>query len=179
VRLLALVGLVAAQAAPVGAHAGPPFPIIVDQTAGPYRVSVWADPDIGVGTFYVTMERPDHGAFPDDVSVDVIVQPVSGRLSAQHAQVSRDRSPASTLQFFAQAEFDRQELWTVHVEIRSSDGGGDFVQQVEATPPGLGRWDILWYLLPFLAVGFLWASAIVRKRTNSSKTRRQTPVEPG
>jgi hypothetical protein len=39
---------------------------------------------------------------------------------------------------------------------------------VEATPPGYGRWDLLVYLMPFLAIGVLWAIAMVRR------VRRQT-----
>ena len=34
---------------------------------------------------------------------------------------------------------------------------------VEATPPGYGRWDLLLYLLPFLAIGVLWAVAMLRR----------------
>jgi hypothetical protein len=33
-----------------------------------------------------------------------------------------------------------------------------------AAPAGLGSWDRLFYLLPFLGVGFLWFKAVKRKR---------------
>ena len=40
---LAAVLLLAASLAE--AHDGPPFPIVSDHVAGPYRISVWTDPD--------------------------------------------------------------------------------------------------------------------------------------
>src|SRR5947209_18379446 len=36
---------------------------------------------------------------------------------------------------------------------------------VEATPPGLARWDIRLYLFPFAAVGFLWLRAAIKGRS--------------
>ena len=29
----------------VRAHSGPPFPVVSNQTSGPYTISVWTDPD--------------------------------------------------------------------------------------------------------------------------------------
>src|SRR5690606_31855498 len=51
--------------APVRAHEGPPFPIIVDERVGPYVVSVWTDPDIGIGTFFVVLEPPGDDPLPE------------------------------------------------------------------------------------------------------------------
>src|SRR5215510_7571836 len=36
----------------VSAHEGPPYPIMVDKMIGPCLVSVWADPDVGIGTYF-------------------------------------------------------------------------------------------------------------------------------
>lgn len=176
-RALAIFVLVATLAVPVGAHAGPPFPIIVDQHAGPVVVSVWADPDIGVGTFYVTLDALPGGTVPDDLTVDVIVRPVSGRLPEATYRAERDRSQAR-VQYFAQAEFDRQEMWTIRIVVASSAGGGELAAEVEATPPGLGRWDILLYLMPFLAIGLLWVRALQRKRAIAREERRASPPPP-
>jgi hypothetical protein len=49
------------------------------------------------------------------------------------------------------------------VRLESAQGNGETFATVEATPPGYGRWDLLVYLLPFLAVGVLWAMTILRK----------------
>ena len=55
--------------------------------------------------------------------------------------------------------FDAQELWRVRVRLESAQGNAETVATVEATPPGYGRWDLLVYLIPFLAIGALWAVA--------------------
>jgi hypothetical protein len=48
--------------------------------------------------------------------------------------------------------------------LHSSQGTEEALSRVEATPPGYGRWDLLLYLLPFLAVGFLWFRGMWRRR---------------
>jgi hypothetical protein len=64
--------------------------------------------------------------------------------------------------------FDAQEMWRIRVMLTSAEGSGEAVANVEVTPPGLGRWDMLLYLLPFLGVGFLWFKAVMRKRNRKS-----------
>jgi hypothetical protein len=78
------------------------------------------------------------------------------------------------VQYNAQADFDRQELWRVRLVLQSSQGGGEETTQVEVTPPGFGRWDLLLYLLPFLLVAFLWFRGITRaKRRRSGQLGNQ------
>jgi hypothetical protein len=55
--------------------------------------------------------------------------------------------------------------------IESSQGGGEATAEVQVTPPGFGRWDLLLYLLPFLLVAFLWFRGITR-----AKQRRKRQV---
>ncbi|HXR99611.1 MAG TPA: hypothetical protein VN724_03545, partial [Pyrinomonadaceae bacterium] len=60
-------------------------------------------------------------------------------------------------------------LWRVRVQLQSVlSGNAETVATVEATPPGYGRWDLLIYLVPFLAVGLLWAVAMIRKAKQRS-----------
>jgi hypothetical protein len=68
------------------------------------------------------------------------------------------------VEYDAQADFDRQDLWRVRLVIQSSQGGGEAITQVEVTPPGFGRWDLLLYLLPFLLLAFLWFLGVSRAR---------------
>ena len=42
------------------------------------------------------------------------------------------------------------------------------------TPPGFGQWDLLLYMLPFLGVGFLWFSAIAKKRAYRKRALQQS-----
>ena len=140
------------------AHEGPPFPLFVDQKVDRYVVSLWTDPDVGDALFFVIVS----GQPPPDLQVQIGVQPTSGRLleafyNAQHESVS------GQVQYRALVHFDAEELWRVRVRLTSAQGSAETVATVEATPPGYGRWDLLVYLLPFLAVGVLWAVAMIRK----------------
>jgi hypothetical protein len=76
------------------------------------------------------------------------------------------------VQFKVEPAFDRDEWVRVRVFLASSEGNGDASANVEITPVGLGRWDLLLYLLPFLGVGFLWFRAMTRRR------RRPNNVDP-
>jgi hypothetical protein len=144
-------------------HEGPPFPLFVDQKADRYLVSVWTDPDVGEALFFVILNTPDHAELPPDLRVQIGVQPVSGRLPEAFYTAARENVQGQ-VQYRTQVHFDAEELWRVRVRLESAQGNAETVATVEATPPGYGRWDLLLYLLPFLAVGILWAIAMVRKQ---------------
>jgi hypothetical protein len=131
---------------------------------------VWADPDVGTGTFFIIVSPPSGGTVPTDLNVVVSVQPTSGRLAESSYTAVRENLRGQ-LQFKALVPFDAQELWRVRIRLQSAQSSGEAVATVEATPPGLGRWDLLVYLLPFLAVGFLWFVAVVRKRSRTPPTQ--------
>ena len=160
VRALLIV-LVLAQTAI--AHEGPPFPLFVDQKVDRYVVSLWTDPDVGDALFFVII----NGQVPPDLQVQIGVQPTSGRLPEAFYTAPR-QSVSGQVQYRALVHFDAEELWRVRVRLLSTQGNAETVATVEATPPGYGRWDLLVYLLPFLAVGVLWAVAMIRK------TKRRT-----
>jgi len=154
-----LAGVVLLLAKIASAHAGPPFPLFVDQKADRYVVSVWTDPDVGTALFFVILNAPEA---PPDLRVQIGVQPVSGRLPEAFYPAERENVQGQ-VQYRAQVHFDAQEIWRVRVRLESAQGNGETFATVEATPPGYGRWDLLIYLLPFLAVGTLWAIALLRK----------------
>ena len=148
------------------AHTGPPTPILVDHMIGPYAVSVWADPEVGTGTFFIRLEPPSGGAIPGDTTVQIGVQPVSGRRTeARYA--ARRQEVSGRVQYQAEVPFDAQELWRARVIVHSSGGSGEATFDVEAIPPGLGQWDVLLYLFPFLAVGFLGLQMVLYRRKDS------------
>lgn len=145
------------------AHDGPPFPIVVDQQVGPCVISVWTDPDIGEGSFFVITQAP-----PNDLTVQVAVQPTSGRLpEATYTAVREDLK--GQVQYKTMVHFDVQENWRVRISLQSAQGSGETIAFVEPTPEGLGRWDLLIYLLPFLAIGFIWLRAFLSKRNRPQK----------
>src|ERR1700693_865918 len=157
----------------VRAHNGPPFPIIVDQRVGPCIVSLWTHPDVGVGTFFVMVDAAPGTAIPNDLKIDLGIQPVSGRL-AEVIYATRRENMRGQLEFKTEVNFDRQEFWRARLILHSSQGGGESTASVEATPAGFGRWDLLLYLLPFAGVGFLWVKAVTAKRSYRRKQLEAT-----
>jgi hypothetical protein len=166
-----LVGVVVAlwlmSPASASAHNGPPFPIIENQKVGPCIVALWTHPDVGTGAFYVFVEPALGGAIPNDLKIKIGVQPLTARLPETFYEAQRVKSRRQ-VQYNAQAAFDRQELWRVHLVVQSSQGDGEATTQVLVTPPGFGRWDLLFFLLPFLLVAFLWFRGISRVRRRRS-----------
>lgn len=164
ILVLTALLLLPALARVAGAHAGPPFPILVDRPVGPYSASVWTDPDIGIGTFFVILEPPKGRTFPAGTRVRIGVQPVDGRLA--EAVYDAEPQPVSYGErHYAEVQFDRGEMWRVRVEIQGPEGGGQLTSEVEPTPDGvLGPISLVLYAAPFLAVGFLWLKATLRKR---------------
>ena len=155
---------------PALAHNGPPFPIIENRKVGPCIVALWTHPDVGTGAFYVFVDPAPGGTIPDDLKIKIGVQPVTGRLPEKFYEAAHVKSRGQ-VEYNAQADFDRQELWRVRLVIESSQGGGEATADVQVTPPGFGRWDLLLYLLPFLLVAFLWFRGITR-----AKQRRKRQV---
>jgi hypothetical protein len=175
VTLLMLVVTLPAQA-----HLGPPYPIMQDRKAGPLTISVWANPDTGMGSFFVVIEPPNGGTVPTDLKVQVAVQPVSGRLPEKTYDAWREKL-RDRVEFKTDVPFDKEEEWRVRILLTSSQGGGEADTNVQVTPPGLGRWDLLLFALPFLGVGVLWFKAMStkmgkRKRSQQRKTQKTTVV---
>jgi hypothetical protein len=159
-----LMSLLTMLCAPnVAAHNGPPFPIITDQGVGPYIISLWTHPDLGTGTFFVMVDPMPGGTVPKDLKIQIGVQPASGRL-AEVVYAAWLQDLRGQVEYKTEVQFDQQENWKVRLILASSAGGGEAISQVVPTPAGFGRWDLLLYLLPFLGVGFLWITAITKRR---------------
>jgi hypothetical protein len=149
----------------IQAHEGPPFAIIVDEDVGPYLVSVWTDPDIGIGTFFVVFDPKDDNHSMDDISSVVIgVEPVSGRLN-EAVYLFEEQPSRNGVRYWAEVEFDKGEFWKVRVKIEGEGFSRELYSEVEATPDGtIGPIGLLIYALPFVAIGFIWFRAIIVKR---------------
>jgi hypothetical protein len=145
------------------AHNGPPFPIITDQRVGPYIISLWTHPDLGTGTFFVMVDPALGGTVPNDLKIQIGVQPASGRL-AEVVYSAWLEDLRGQVEYKTEVQFDQQENWKVRLILASSAGGGEALSQVVPTPAGFGRWDLLLYLLPFLVVGSLWFAAMAKRR---------------
>ncbi len=160
-----------AQAAPgeLGAHAGPPFPIVSNRPAGPYRISVWTDPDAtddgtAAGQFWVIVDALREGSpVPGDTQVTVTIvprsragEPRSGDAVPESGDVSRQ---------FVALLMDHEGRYGVQASVRGPLGEASVEAEVDATydlrPPPL---TIAVYLLPFLLVGGLWLKLLLRRR---------------
>src|ERR1700691_3528420 len=175
-----LIVLLLVWPTPAGAHNGPPFPIIENKKVGPCIVALWTHPDVGTGAFYVFVDPAPGGTIPDDLKIKIGVQPVTGRLPEKLYEAAHVKSRGQ-VEYNAQADFDRQELWRVRLVIESSQGGGEATAEVQVTPPGFGRWDLLLYLLPFLMVAFLWLygiSRLKRRKNARLQDRAKTAIAP-
>ncbi len=144
------------------AHNGPPFPIIENKQVGPCIIALWTHPDIGLGTFFVILDPLPGHRMPKNLDVQIGIQPVSGRLP--EVMYKLDRDDQGQVQYKTdRVNFDRDEMWRARLVLHTSDGDGEAVATVEATPTGLGKWDLLWFGAPFLGAGFLWFRAARRK----------------
>jgi hypothetical protein len=161
--------------APAWAHNGPPFPIITDQRVGPCVISLWTHPDIGTGTFWVMVDPPPGGTVPADLSIQVGVAPVSGRLPEAMYWAWHEKQRGQ-VQFKSEVQFDQDEMWKVRLVLHTANGQWEASSQVEATPPGYGRWDLLLFALPFSGVGFMWFG-LIAKRMGYKKRNPQVRVK--
>jgi hypothetical protein len=177
-RSISIAGLLVAAtlalvfALPAEAHNGPPFPIIENRKMTGCVISLWTHPDIGTGTFFVLVDPVPGGKIPGDLKVEIGIQPESERLAEIVYSAIRQDSRGQ-VEYNASAQFDRDEFYRVRLVLRSSQGREEALSRVEATPPGYGRWDLLLYLLPFLAVAFLWFRGMSRRRRHNRNRRFQ------
>jgi hypothetical protein len=153
------------------AHIGPPFPIVENRKIGDLTVSVWSNPDVGTGTFFVMIDPPKGASVPGDMKVQVIVQPVSGRLPEARYDAWRE-ALRNRVEFKADVPFDKEETWRVRIQLASAQVKGETAVDVPVTPT-LGRWSLLFFLLPFLGIAALWLRAIRVARRRRRKLLSQ------
>src|ERR1700753_1582269 len=163
---LVLLFMAICTSAPAWAHIGPPYPILENRKIGNLTVSVWSNPDVGTGSFFIMIDPPKGATVPADMKVQVIVQPVSGRLPEAAYDAWRQQL-RNRVEFKADVPFDKEETWRIRFVLASAQVSGETSVDVPVTPT-LGRWSLLFFLLPFLAIAALWLRAI-RVRQNRRK----------
>ena len=154
------------------AHSGPPFPILSDQVAGAYRISIWTDPDAtddgsAAGQFWVVLQpagpERDGRAVPAGTRVDVAIRPLdrqgreqAGRAEPVHADLARQ---------FVALVMDHEGPFGVRVTVDGPLGRADAEASADATYDLRPRPIFLVvYALPFLLVGFVWGKLLIRRR---------------
>jgi hypothetical protein len=154
--------------APALAHSGPPYPVVTRQAAGAYRVSLWTDPDAtddrtSAGQFWVVIEPERAGTVPADTRARVAIRPRDR--DQPFAEVAAAPVDGDVTRQFANLLMDHEGPFEVRVVLDGPWGSATIDTQVQATydlRPPLPL--IAVYMLPFLAVGFLWGTRLVRRR---------------
>jgi hypothetical protein len=170
-RLLscAFVIFVASWPGHLQAHSGPPFPIVTDQRAGAYRVTLWSDPDAtddqtAAGRFWVTLA-------PAAPSVVLAIRPLDGKggeRSAPAAAVNGDDQ-----RHYAALLMDHEGRYGVRVTIAGPSGSAAVDAYTDATYDLRPR-PILTvvFVLPFLLVGFVWGKLLIKRRMHAQGDTR-------
>jgi hypothetical protein len=166
--MLGLVVLWAGSSA--WAHIGPPYPIMQNRRVGPYKVDVWSNPDVGIGSFFITIDPPPGEIVPQDIKVEIAVQPVSGRLPMVTYGAWREKL-RDRVEYKTTVPFDKEEQWHIRLILASKLGGGETSTDVPVTPTLLGRWGLLLFALPFAGIGLLWVKGMSVKREQRRRSR--------
>jgi hypothetical protein len=173
-RRLALAStLLLALDIPVQAHSGPPFPIVSDRVAGAYSISIWTDPDTtddgkAAGQFWIVIDPADRrAAIPPETQATVAIRP-RDREGPVRTGRADPVNGATTRQYVALL-MDHEGPFAVHLTVAGPLGTADVESSVDATydlrpAPAL----LVVYLLPFIAVGALWAKVLLRRRRRRS-----------
>jgi hypothetical protein len=154
----------------LGAHSGPPFPIVSDQIVGGYRVSIWADPDAtndgsAAGQFWV-MLQPAAGEsrrVPAGTRVDVTIKPLDragGELTGRAAPVNGDPGRQ-----FVALLMDHEGRFGVRVNVAGPLAAAQLETATDATYDLRPR-PILTvvFVLPFILAGIVWGKLLIRRR---------------
>jgi hypothetical protein len=133
-------------------HHGPPSRIITDEQVGPWIISAWAQQSMETGRVFVKVHPSSRTTMPDDLKVEIGVQPASHSLVTFYpaSRVSVDG------QYEVEAPFDMEQSWQVRIRLQSSRGVNETATYIGASSPGSGQWQLLLYSFPFLSVGGLW-----------------------
>jgi hypothetical protein len=153
----------------VHAHSGPPFPILSDHVTGPYRVSIWTDPDatddgtLG-GQFWVMLERAETGdAVPGTTRARVFLTAIDRQAPEQSAATEPVNGDVGNQ--FAALLMDHEGPFAVRVDIDGPLGTAEVTARADATYDlRPAPYMLVWYLAPFLLVAVLWTRLLLKRR---------------
>jgi hypothetical protein len=156
-------------ASSTSAHSGPPFPILSNQIAGPYRISIWTDPDStddgsAAGRFWVGIHQAQGDtAVPSGTHASITIAP--SERPAQLISARAEPTANDETQRFAALVMDHEGRFRVHLAVDGPLGVGEADAEVDATYDlRPAPWLFAVYLLPFILVGFLWLKLLWRRR---------------
>jgi len=166
----ALTAMMLMIGAVLHAHSGPPYPIVLDQIAGQYKISIWTDPDAtddgsAAGKFWVMVDPAQKGsALPPNTRVTVSIQP----LDRPGPVVTGPADPVgddATRRFVALV-MDHEGHYAVKATVDGPGGPASFDAAADATYDTRPRpFMLILALVPFLLIGFVWMKLLVRRRS--------------
>jgi hypothetical protein len=166
--VVAALSLLAVQEV-LNGHSGPPFPIVTDAAHGPYLISIWTDPDAtddGTpgGQFWIVIAPSARGgSISPDTRATVSVRPSAAQAKVVSTRTEPVRGDVTNQ--FGAVVMDHEGPYSVHVEVAGSMGAAAVDSMVDATYDlRPAPYMLLWYLAPFLMVGFLWSRLLLRRR---------------
>jgi hypothetical protein len=163
----ALLGVLALTAQ-LGAHAGPPYPIVSSRIAGAYDIAIWTDPDAtddatAGGQFWIVLKPHGASGIPAGTRVTVGIR----ALDRPARELTAAAAPVEGLvtRQFAALRMDHEGAYAVRVAVDGPLGPAQITSQVDATydlrpPPAL----FVIYLAPFVVLGLLWVKLLRRRR---------------
>lgn len=162
-----LASTVALLASTAAAHEGPPYPILVDETVAGLTLSIWADPDVGEGTFYYYVDGPLEG-----LEIEAVARPLSAPprntegADWTRIEVRGSSSPAperAPYQRLGSLPFAYRGTWHARFLVRRPGAQGELTYDLDVTPPGLGPLYLLWYAVPFATVAAIWLRVLLKR----------------
>jgi len=163
----------------VQAHGGG-YPQISNQPVGPYRVSVWTQPQpLRAGSqahFTIAISKPlgkpgslaENAGVPvlgADVQVELI--PLSGNTSTLMLQ-AKSGSGINKLYYETDVEMPAAGRWEVFLAINGDEGGGSTMFEIEVEPPSTTRW-ILWVSAAVIGLTAAWSARAYQHGTGIRK----------
>lgn len=168
--VVCVVSLFALTVAPrLRAHDGPPYPIVSNQSIGPYVASLWTDPDTtddgtAGGQFWVMVRPAEAGVrLPDATRAGLTMRPL-GREGPERTGQTAPVDGDVSRQFVALV-MDHEGRFGVRVTVDGPLGAATFDAEVEGTYDARPAPAMLFlYLAPFVLIGGLWIRVLHRRR---------------
>ncbi len=160
-------GLLAVVPALALAHTGPPFVVVSERRVGPYTATVWADPDVGAGTFIVEAASGDT-PLPEGSSVTVSARPGDAAGGEVSGTAERQQTNGGRV-FIATLPLASEGAWEARVVLDGPAGRGEAVFPLLVTPAIEGWVTTLICTLPFIGLGIAWLAGLWLQR------RKQVP----
>jgi hypothetical protein len=170
-----ILAMCVSMSAALYGHSGPPFPLVSDRTVGPYQLSVWSDPDAtdngsAAGQFWVMVALTDGSGVPPDTRAAISIHPADRPGASQAAHASAVNG--DTGRQFAALLMDHEGRYAAQVTVTGSRGTAVVDTEVDATYDlRPARWLLALYVMPFLAVGFLWTKLLFARRRGNRPRR--------